>query len=109
MMDLFEDSPVYQLIEERIREKEQQRIQEERQRALEERQRISKEILEGHRQTIMALVARDFPKLVRMAKKQVRQVEDQECLQRLILRLITAHDAEEVEGLLLDLDEDEQG
>lgn len=108
MTDIFEDSPVIEWIREDAREKAHEEINrqilEERQRALEERQRA----LERFQQTVVALVAKDFPKLVRMAKKQVRQVEDQERLQRLILRLIVSHNLEEVEGLLLDLDEDEQ-
>lgn len=112
MASIFEDSPVIEWIKEdafekalkQARKEINQQMEEERQRALEERQRA----LEGFRQAVVAIVTGYFPKLARLAQKQVRLVKDQGRLQQAILRISTLRSAEDVEELLLNLDEDEQ-
>ncbi len=126
LTDLFKESPAYEWMTEDAREEgrkegreegrrqveeERQRALEERQRALEERQRALEErqrALKNFRETVVALVARDFPKLAKLAKKQVARVEDLERLQHLILEITMTHDAARAAELLSNLDEDEQ-
>ncbi|MGH2507866.1 MAG: hypothetical protein ACRDHZ_10765 [Ktedonobacteraceae bacterium] len=119
MASIFEDSPLIEWIKEdtlikaleQAREEVNRQVAEERQRALEERQRALKErqrALEGFQQAVVAIVSGRYPKLARLAQKQVRQVENQEHLQQLIRRISVLNNAEDVEELLLDLDSEEQ-
>jgi predicted transposase YdaD len=94
MLDFFKDSPAYEWMTEDARE-------EERQRSLEERQQN----LEILRQTIVMQIAARFPKLERLAKKQVRAINDIKAVQQTLLRYNLAKNADDVEALLLDIDE----
>jgi predicted transposase YdaD len=90
MLDFFKDSPAYKWMTDDAREEERQQN------------------LEMCRQTIVMLVAARFPKLERLAKKQVRVINDMKSLQQVNIKCSLAKDADEVETLLLDLDEDEE-
>lgn len=98
MSDLFKDSPAYEWVAEEVREKVQAEAD---QRAL--------HVLRAFQQTVVDLVAERFPKLERLAKKQVSAVEKPERLQSLILRVSITQDPGEMAKLLADLDEDEKG
>lgn len=119
MLDLFRDSPAYEWMTEDARaeglaqgleqgleqgRKEAEKARQEALKAQEAHQRA----LEAFQQTVVALVAERFPKLARLAQKQVRTVEEVERLQHLILRVSLTQDAAEIEELLLDLDEEEK-
>ena len=93
MLDIFKDSSAYEWMTEDAREETRQQLL---------------AALEGSRQIIIDLVSNRFPKLARLAKKQVRTIENLNRLQQLMLHCSLAQDAAEVEVLLLDLDEDEQ-
>lgn len=87
MLDFFEDSPAYKRMTEDARKEERQQN------------------LEVLRQTIVMQIAARFPKLERLAKKQVRAINDINVVQQTLLRYNLAKDANEVEALLLDIDE----
>ena len=118
MVDLFQDSPALQWMEEDVTKRVTERIteqvtarvteqvrREERQRAEEERQKA----VAAFRQTVTELVARRFPELTRPAKVLVRSLVEPEAFQRLILHLSLARDAEEAQDALFALPEDEEG
>ena len=117
------------VFEERVRaseerEKAAQRILEERIRASEDREKAAQKVLEERakvaeehkkmvatlatfRGTVVELVSQRFPKLKRLAKAQVRTLEQPELFQQLILRLSLARDLEEAQDILFALHEDE--
>lgn len=116
MLDLFRDSPAYEWMTEDARaeglaqgleqgRKEAEQAREEAEKARKETMEVHQRSLETFQQTVVALVAERFPKLARLAQKQVRAVEEVERLQQLILRVSLTQDAAEIEELLLDLDE----
>lgn len=114
LTDLFKESPVYEWMTENIREEEREKahkqMEEERQRAVEERQRAVEErqhALKNFQETVIVLVARDFPKLAKLAKKQVAKVKNMERLQQFILDVTMTRDAARAAELLADLDEGE--
>ena len=105
MYELFEDSPAIQWIEESGRQKErkiaEQRVLEERRKAEEER----KKMVATLRQAVVELVAQRFPTLKRLAKAQVRLLDQAERFPQVLLRLSLAHDLDEAQEVLLSLDE----
>ncbi len=60
-------------------------------------------------ETVVALVARDFPQLTNVAQQQVALVNNLERLQRLILQVTMLHDTAQVTALLAALNEDDAG
>jgi hypothetical protein len=66
-----------------------------------------KEILQELRQTLVKIVRLRFPNVVRLAKKQIVDIEDSAILRDLIVKLSIAQTSEEVVVYLLELDEDE--
>jgi hypothetical protein len=118
MYDLFKDSPAIQWMEEsaiktvseRIRKEEREKAA---QKVLEERAKVAEEhkkmlaTLATFRGTVVELVSQRFPKLKRLAKAQVRTLEQPELFQQLILRLSLARDLEEAQDILFALHEDE--
>jgi hypothetical protein len=103
MYELFEDSPAIQWIEESGRQKErkiaEQRVLEERRKAEEER----KKMVATLRQAVVELVAQRFPTLKRLAKAQVRLLDQTERFPQVLLRLSQAHDFDETQEVLLSL------
>ena len=98
MDDVLRDTPVYQEMtrwarEEGLREGLQEGLREGRQ--------------EGLQQALLAIVTERFPKLVRMAKKQIAGIKEPEALQLLIVKISIAQSAEEAKQYLLEVDEDE--
>lgn len=67
-----------------------------------------REKLQELRQTVVDVVKERFPKLVRLAKKQVVFVEDSEVLRQLIVKVSSAQTQEEAKQHLLAVDEDEE-
>ena len=94
MDDVLRETPVYQEMTRWARE-------EGRQEGLQEGRH------EGLQQALLAIVSEHFPKLVRLAKKQMTLIEEPEVLQHLIVKMSVAQSAEEAQEYLLEVDEDE--
>jgi predicted transposase YdaD len=94
MDDVLRETPVYQ---EMTRWAREEGLQEGRQEGR----------LEGLQQALLAILAERFPKLVRLAKKQMAVIEEPEILQLLIVKMSVAQSAEEAKQYLLEADEDE--
>ena len=90
MDDVLRETPVYQ---EMTRWAREEGLQEGRQ--------------EGLQQALLAILTERFPKLLRLAKKQMAVIEDSEILQLLIVKMSIAQSAEEAKQYLLEADEDE--
>jgi predicted transposase YdaD len=104
MLDFFKDSPVYEWIADDALEEGFERGREQgRREALEA---IQQQTVEEFRKTIVLLVAERFPKLERLAKRQVQTTDDIKLLQQAILLCSRTQDSTEVEIVLLDLDKE---
>jgi hypothetical protein len=88
MYEIFKDSPAIQWIQEDGRADER------------------KKLIAMFQQTVLKFVDQHYPKLQRLAKAQVRLLEDPERIQQLILDLSMAQDGGEAENVLLSLQED---
>lgn len=102
MDDVLRDTPVYQEMtrwarEEGLREGLQEGLQEGRQAGRQE----------GLQQALLAILTERFPKLLRLAKKQMAVIEEPEILQLLIVKMSVAQSVEEAKQYLLEADEDE--
>jgi predicted transposase YdaD len=102
MDDVLRETPVYQEMtrwarEEGLREGLREGLQEGRQEGRQE----------GLRQALLAILTERFPKLLRLAKKQMAVIEEPEILQLLIVKMSIAQSAEEAKQYLLEADEDE--
>ena len=64
--------------------------------------------LKGLNRAVVKIVTQRFPKLVRLAKKQVVLIEDTDVLLDLIGKLTAAQSVEEAKQHLLAIDEDEE-
>src|SRR5215470_15208977 len=84
MHDILRETPIYQEILKEGRERGQ---------------------LEALRQAIVDIVVERFPKLVRLAKKQVAAIEDPELLRHVLVKVSVAQTAEEAKQQLLALNE----
>ena len=91
MHSILRDSPYYQEI-----------LQEGREEGREEGK------LEGLRQAVLDVVQERFPKITRLAKKQVTFIDDPQLLRRLIVQMSIAQSKEEAKQYLLAVDEDEE-
>jgi predicted transposase YdaD len=94
MDDVLRDTPVYQ---EMTRWAREEGLQEGRQAGRQE----------GLQQALLAILTERFPKLLRLAKKQMAVIEEPEILQLLIVKMSIAQSAEEAKQYLLEIDEDE--
>ena len=92
MFDMLRETRAYQEL-----------IQEGRKEGREEGKR------EALQETTLNIVKERFPKLIRVAKKQVAAIDDPEVFQQLILKLIGARTMNEAKQYLLAVDEDEDG
>jgi flagellar biosynthesis/type III secretory pathway protein FliH len=106
MDDVLRDTPVYQEMtrwarEEGLREGLQEGLREGRQEGRQEG------LQEGLQQALLAIVTEHFPKLVRLAKKQMAGIKEPEALQLLIVKMSIAQSAEEAQQYLLEVDEEE--
>ncbi len=106
MDDVLRDTPVYQEMtrwarEEGLQEGLREGRQEGRQEGLQEGRH------EGLQQALLAILTERFPKLLRLAKKQMAVIEEPEILQLLIVKMSIARSAEEAKQYLLEVDEDE--
>ena len=126
MDDALRDTPVYQEmtrwareegLREGIREGILEGIQEGRREGLQEgRQEGLQEGLqegrqegrqEGLQQALLVILTERFPKLLRLARKQMAVIEEPEILQFLIVKMSIAQSAEEAKQYLLEIDQDE--
>ena len=98
MDDVLRDTPVYQEMTRWAREEGRQ---EGRQEGLQEGRH------EGLQQALLAILTERFPKLLRLAKKQMAVIEEPEILQLLIVKMSIAQSTEEAKQYLLEVDEDE--
>ena len=96
MFDMLRETRAYQEL-----------IQEGRKEGIEEGLQRGK--LEALHETTLNIVKERFPKLIRLAKKQVAAIDDPEVFQQLILKLIGARTMNEAKQYLLAVDEDEDG
>ena len=90
MDDILRDTPVYQEMTRWAREEGRE----------EGRQ-------QGLQQALLAILTERFPKLLRLAKKQMAVIEEPEILQLLIVKMSIAQSAEEAKQYLLEADEDD--
>lgn len=102
MTDILKDAPAYRWMTEDAREEGRE---EERRVLLEQRQTL----LEQLRGTVLEVVAGRFPKFVRLAKKQVRDAKSVESLQHLLVKISLAHEDDDIEQYLWDLDDESEG
>jgi stress-induced morphogen len=116
MFDLFQDSPALQWMEESITakitkklteeltEKFQKQVQAEQKKTRAEQQKS----LAQQQQTVIKLVAQNFPGLIRLAREQVRMLKDPNHCQQAVLMLARANNVEEAQNMLLALSEIEK-
>ena len=96
--DILRETPIYQEVLEEGMEKG---IEKGRQEALQQE-------LQRQRETMLRIVLERFPKIVRLARKQVEDIEDSAILWDLIVKMSTVQTAEEAKQLLFDVTEDEE-
>ena len=96
MHDILRETPIYQEI-----------LKEGREEGLEQglEQGLQRGQLEALRQAVIDVVVERFPKLVRLAKKQVAVVEDSELLRHVLVKVSVVQTAEEAKQHLLALEE----
>lgn len=94
MYDILQETPVYQFLTKEAREEGLQ----------EGREAGGREAL---RQAIVEIVRKRFPKMVRLARKQVAVVDDPIRLRKLVVDISVAQSEEEVTQHLLAIDEEE--
>lgn len=114
MDDVLRETPVYQEMTRWAREEGlQEGLQEGLRRGLQEGLREGRQEglqegrHEGLQQALLAIVSEHFPRLVRLAKKQMTVIEEPEVLQHLIVKMSVAQSAEEAQQYLLEVGEDE--
>ena len=94
MDDVLRETPVYQEMTRWAREEGL-------------REGLREGLQEGLQQALLAILTERFPKLLRLAKKQMAVIEEPEILQLLIVKMSIAQSAEEAKRYLLEIDEDE--
>ncbi len=99
MHDIIRESPYFQEI---LKEGLEEGLEKGREKGREEGQ------LEALRQTIIDIVVERFPKLLRIARKQVIFVEDPAALRHAIVKLSMSQTAEEAKQHLLEMDEEDE-
>jgi predicted transposase YdaD len=102
MDDVLRETPVYQ---EMTRWAREEGLQEGRLEG--RREGLQEGRLEGLQQALLVILTERFPKLVRLAKKQMAVIEEPEILQLLIVKMSVAQSAEEAKQYLLEIDQDE--
>ena len=118
MDDVLRETPVYQEMtrwarEEGLREGILEGIQEGRREGRQEglqegrREGLQEGRQEGLQQALLVILTERFPKLLRLAKKQMAVIEEPEILQLLIVKMSVAQSVEEARKYLLEIDEDE--
>jgi len=106
MYDILQETPVYQFMTKEARE---EGIQEGLEKGIQEgREEGREEGLEALRQATVDIVREKFPKIVRLARKQVAVVDDLATLGQLVVKMSLAQTPAEAKQLLLALDEDEE-
>jgi predicted transposase YdaD len=91
MHDILKDTPIYQVM---TREAHEEGLQQ--------------GLQQGLQRALLSIIAERFPKLVRLAKKQIAVIEEPEVLQLLVVKVSVAKNAEEAKQYLLEVDEDEE-
>lgn len=106
MYDILQETPVYQVMTKAARE---EGLQEGLEKGLEKGVEKGREDgLKAFRETIVDMMRKRFPKIVRLARKQVAFVDDLTVLGQLVVQLSVAQTAAEAKQLLLAVDEDEE-
>ena len=105
MTDILKDTPAYHWMTEDAREEgREQGIERGREQ---ERQAAQETMLNQLREMTMEIIIGRFPKFVRLAKKQVRDAKDLGRLQRALVKVSLAHDDDDIEPYLWEIDEEE--
>ncbi len=102
MYDILQETPVYQFMTKEARE---EGLQEGLEKGFEKGR---EEGLEALRLAIVNIVREKFPKIVRLARKQVAVVDDLATLGQLVVKMSLVQTPTEAKQLLLALDEDEE-
>jgi predicted transposase YdaD len=102
MYDILQETPLYQFLTKEARE---EGLQEGLEKGRQEERREEREAL---RQMIVDIVRKRFPKIVRLAKKQVAVVDDPARLRQLVVDISVAQTAAEVTQYLVAVDEEEE-
>ena len=106
MYDILQETPVYQFMTKEARE---EGLQEGLEKGLQEgREEGREEGLEALRLATVDIVREKFPKIVRLARKQVAVVDDLATLGQLVVKMSLVQTPTEAKQLLLALDEDEE-
>jgi hypothetical protein len=111
MHDMIRETPIYQLI---LQEGREEGLEEGIEKGIEKG--IEQGLIEGIekgqrnalRQAVIDVVQERFPKLVRLAKKQVIVIEDIALLRHLVVKVSIAQTAQEAKEQLLAVDEDDK-
>jgi len=98
MHDILRETPIYQEI---LKEGREEGLQEGIEKGHQEGE------LQALNRAVMEIVLRRFPRIVRLARKQIAVVEDSPVLLDLIGKLSIAQNPEEAKQYLLAVDEDE--
>ncbi len=102
MYDILREMPVYQFLTKEARE---EGLQEGLEKGFEKGR---EEGLKALRLAIVNIVREKFPKIVRLARKQVAVVDDLATLGQLVVKMSLVQTPTEARQLLLALDEDEE-
>ena len=98
MHNVLRETPIYQKMTKEARE---QGLQLGLQQGLQQGWR------QGLRDALLDVVLDRFPKLIRVARKQIAVIEEPAVLRHLIVKISSAQTAEEAKQYLLEADEDE--
>lgn len=103
MHDIIRESPYYQeILKEGLEEGREEGLEKGFKKGREEGQ------LEALRQTVMDIVVERFPKLLRIARKQVTFTEDPVALRHVIVKLSMSQTTGEAKEYLLEMDEEDE-
>src|SRR5260370_27757922 len=106
MYDILQETPVYQFMTKEARE---EGLQEGLEKGLQEgREEGIEKGLETLRLATVDIVREKFPKIVRLARKQVAVVDDLATLGPVVVKISLVQTPTEAKQLLLALDEDEE-
>ncbi|HZU69397.1 MAG TPA: hypothetical protein VFA09_19120 [Ktedonobacteraceae bacterium] len=103
MDDVLRETPVYQ---EMTRWAREEGLEQGFEKGLEKG--LEKGRHDGLQQALLAILAERFPKLIRLAKRQLAMIDTPEVLQLLIVKMSIAQTLEEAKQYLLEADEDEE-
>ncbi len=112
MTDILKDSPAYRWMtddarEEGLEQGREQGLEQGRKQGLElGRQQEYEVSIKQLGEVLLEVVTGRFPRFVRLAKKQIRDAKDAERLQHVLIKVSLAHENDDIEPYLWELDEE---